>query len=85
MGSVKPDSNKASKSLPPQVAQSQQTRISSKIGESWMEILHGKDPSPKSRKMLPVAVGQDVTLVISTKVMSTLYSKSKLSSKKIHS
>jgi len=47
-----------------------QTKITSKIGESWMEILAGKDPSPKSRKISPVAVGQDVTLVISTKVMS---------------
>lgn len=45
------------------------TKISSRIGESWMEILAGKDPSPKSRKLSPVAVGEDVTLVISTKVL----------------
>lgn len=46
------------------------TKISSRIGESWMEILAGKDPSPKSRKLQPVSVGEDVTLVISTKVLS---------------
>ena len=51
---------------------SSSSKISSKIGESWIEILHGKDPSPKSRKLQPVAVGEDVTLVISTKVMRKL-------------
>lgn len=45
------------------------TKISSRIGEAWMEILAGKDPSPKSRKLSPVSVGDDVTLVISTKVL----------------
>ncbi|OXA43754.1 hypothetical protein Fcan01_21690 [Folsomia candida] len=71
MGSVK--DTKTGKPISPAPSSSSTsqtgTKISSKIGESWMEILHGKDPSPKSRKMLPVAVGQDVTLVISTKVM----------------
>ena len=39
-----------------------------KIGEAIMEIISGKDPSPKSKKTQAVAVGEDVTLVISTKI-----------------
>ena len=42
-------------------------KISNKIGEAWMEILSGKDPTPKSKQHSPVAVGQDITLVVSTK------------------
>jgi len=39
------------------------------VGEAILEIISGKDPSPKSKKTLPVAVGEDVTLVISTKIL----------------
>ncbi len=43
-------------------------KSTTKIGEALMEIISGKDPSPKSKVNQPVAVGEDVTLIISTKV-----------------
>lgn len=46
--------------------------MSPKVGEAWMEILAGKDPIPNSRITQPIAVGDDITLVISTKVKRTI-------------
>lgn len=44
----------------------------SQVGEALMEIINGKDPSPKSKQIVPVFVGEDVTLVVSTKVTRKL-------------
>lgn len=39
-----------------------------KVGNAIMEIINGKEPSPKSKQSQAVAVGEDVTLVVTTKI-----------------